>query len=98
MSGARQEVGGHAAFCCAVLDSSCDWNFGYQRRNTSSNSSGRQSTIRVKPVNQMFAERMQILLDPADVLAAIGHEHELLVSCMPCDLSNSHGRWRGFSS
>ncbi len=37
----------------------------------------------VEPVDQMFAERMQILLYPAHIFAAVGHEHDLLVLLHP---------------
>src|ERR1700680_4192369 len=37
----------------------------------------------VKPIDQMLAERMQILLHPPDILTAIRHEHHLLILLHP---------------
>src|SRR6266853_5265280 len=40
----------------------------------------------VKPIDQMLAKRMQILLHPADILTAIRHEHHLLILLHPLGL------------
>src|SRR5260370_20506095 len=40
----------------------------------------------VKPIDQMLAKRMQILLHPADILTAIRHEHHLLILLHPLRL------------
>jgi hypothetical protein len=40
----------------------------------------------VKPIDQMLAKGMQILLNPADILTAIRHEHHLLILLHPLRL------------
>ena len=40
----------------------------------------------VKPIDQMLAKRMQVLLHPADILTAIRHEHHLLILLHPLRL------------
>ena len=40
----------------------------------------------VKPIDQMLAKGMQILLHPTDILSAIRHEHHLLILLHPLRL------------